>query len=806
MKMVTNLALSSIKKDKTRSILVTISIFMTTVLLAVIATVGLSLMEANKQNSGIWYGSYFGTYKNMTEEQVSKMQQRSEFTDIGKMEVFGMVDSKKDLYLAWADRMCMEMNHMDRNLEEGSYPAEESEIAGQRSFFRELGYDDPQIGDRITVPYRTDLNSLFEPEEFVISGFLKEPEIEAVSGTAYISDAYYMKRIPEQSRNYKVYFRMDESIGLTTDNVEDTIKELAGKLGIKEKYADDNYMYLMAKLDPGVETITICAVVGFMVICFAVIVIYNIFQVGIVQKVQEYGKLKAIGSTKKQLRQMVLREGMFLTAIGVPAGLLAGYGLAAAIFYWMLGLMAAPGEEIKGSPVFSLPLLFIVAALAVITVWIALKKPMKIVSSISPVEAMRYQESGKRRKGIRRGRKTLSVAGMTMANLSGHKRRTAATIFSMGLSCILFVVIANVLGNMDMEYAARRNVPHGQFQISLDYSRGDKAYPENNLDRILADNPLNQELLEKIAGLEGVTEVGTGYILCAEDKDKQDGGMITIQVLDREDFEKEASSGTASEMPGYDQISKQNGVIYGWINFMEDSGYAIGQKLNLSVFDGTKTAEWTPELVGAFGSSNADLVMTKDTFDALGLGESAIGSIWADCAKSDTETVRTAINGALAGTGHVRMASYADMQKSFESSIQIMKYGGYVFCAIIGFISFMNMANTMITSIITRKQEFGILQAVGMTNRQLNRSLQIEGIFFSAGPVLVAMLLGVPLGYAGFLYCKANGIIGINVYHFPAAELGLMVVALAALQLGLSFLLSRNVKKESLVERIRYHE
>lgn len=806
MKMVTKLARSSIKKDKTRSILVTISIFMTTMLLTVIATLGLSFVAANKQNAGLWYGSYYGTYKNVTEEQAVKMQQRSEFTDIGKMDIFGMVDSEKALYLAWADHMCMEMNNMDQNLEEGSYPAEGNEITGRRSFFRELGYESPKIGDRVTVSYRTDLNSLFEPEEFVISGFLKEPEIEASSATAYISDAYYQKRIPEQSRNYKVYFRMQESNDLTTDNAEAAIKELAGILGLEERYADDNFMYLMAKLDPGIETISVCAVVGLMVICFAVIVIYNIFQVGIVQKVQEYGKLKAIGATRKQMRQTVLREGMLLTAIGVPAGILAGYGLAAAIFYWMISLMAVPGEKIKGAPLFSPPLLFIVAALAVITVWIALKKPMRIVASISPIEAMRYQESGKHGKGIRRGRKNLSVAGMTMANLSGHKRRTAATIFSMGLSCILFVVIANVLGNMDMEYAARGSVPHGQFEISLDYSRGDTAYPENNLDHILADNPLNQELIEKINGLEGVTDVGTGYLLYAENKEKQDGGMIAVQVLDREDFEKEADSGTGSEIPDYDQVSKQNGVIYGWINVMEENGYAIGQKLNLDVFDGEKTAEWKPELLGTFGSVNGDMVMTKDTFDALGFGKSAVSSIWVDCAKADTETVRTAINEVLAGMEHIRVISYADMLRSFESSIQITKYGGYAICAMIGFISFMNMANTMITSIVTRKQEFGILQAVGMTNRQLNRSLQIEGIFFSAGPVLVAMLLGVPLGYAGFKYCKANGFIGMDVYHFPAMELGLMVVALAALQLGLSFLLSRNVKKESLVERIRYHE
>ena len=42
-----------------------------------------------------------------------------------------------------------------------------------------------------------------------------------------------------------------------------------------------------------------CVVVALIVVFFAVMVIYNIFQVGLIQKIQEYGKIKALGATKK---------------------------------------------------------------------------------------------------------------------------------------------------------------------------------------------------------------------------------------------------------------------------------------------------------------------------------------------------------------------------------------------------------------------------------------------------------------------------------------------------------------------------
>ena len=43
----------------------------------------------------------------------------------------------------------------------------------------------------------------------------------------------------------------------------------------------------------------------------------------------------------------------------------------------------------------------------------------------------------------------------------------------------------------------------------------------------------------------------------------------------------------------------------------------------------------------------------------------------------------------------------------------------------------------------------------------------------------------------------------MNVYHFPWVEILLMTAVLVLMQLGLSWLLSRNLSRESLVERIR---
>ena len=108
------------------------------------------------------------------------------------------------------------------------------------------------------------------------------------------------------------------------------------------------------------------------------------------------------------------------------------------------------------------------------------------------------------------------------------------------------------------------------------------------------------------------------------------------------------------------------------------------------------------------------------------------------------------------------MDTYHAQLQSAEFASSMMKLGCYLFMAIVGLIGFMNMANTIIMNITTKKQEYGILQAVGMTNKQLNLCLQLQGMMFTVGTICVALIIGLPLGYALFFYAKHNGIFGMK--------------------------------------------
>lgn len=103
------------------------------------------------------------------------------------------------------------------------------------------------------------------------------------------------------------------------------------------------------------------------------------------------------------------------------------------------------------------------------------------------------------------------------------------------------------------------------------------------------------------------------------------------------------------------------------------------------------------------------------------------------------------LNTLISNTSHIKMDTYHAQLQYAEYTSRMMKLGCYLFMAIVGLIGFMNLANTMIINITTKKQEYGVLQAVGMTNKQLNLSLQIQGLILRLAPSASHLLPVCPL-------------------------------------------------------------
>ena len=812
MKTISRIAYSNDKKNRTRSILIMMSICLTTMLLVIISTVGNGMIRLQKSQAAGSYGSNYGLFVSADGSQLKEVNRRAEIDATGTMCTEGIIKGNEKGGFVCMDETARKMlpYNKEYELKEGKYPGGMQEIAAGRAFFSEMGYDDVKIGDTVTLDYRAGMQSEYKPEEFVVSGILYDRDeytIEA-SYVAFGSQEFYDEHVAENDRQYNIYFTLNDSANVSMNNIDSVIKQIAAACGIEEKNVIVNDLYLQWVLQPSYETIAVCGVLILAIVLFSVVVIYNIFQVGIANKIQEYGKIKALGATKKQMKQLIFREGIFLTFFSIPVGLLFGFLIAKCGFNWLVeqGNLVSPrtgsmGVQNQQVPLFSLPVMLLCIFVSFLTVALALRKPMKIVSRISPIEATRYLENAEtQKKGKRNGRKNVTVFSMAMANVTGNPKRTIGTILTMGFSCVLFVIISNYVGNIDTEHEARLSVNHGQFELQLDYSAEyDERYPENNLDTILTDDPLNDSLIEEIKSIPGVTDVMTREIVSVN----LNGTRFPADIVSKNDFDFMRQDGDIGSMD-YDQAVKNGDIFFGWSTWMEQDGYAPGESIAFDFENGSGTYTYQGKIAGSFVSADTYLVIPEGVYRSMNPRGTAYGYLWVDCDKKDVASVEQSLNTLISNTSHIKMDTYHAQLQSAEFASSMMKLGCYLFMAIVGLIGFMNMANTMIMNITTKKQEYGVLQAVGMTNKQLNLCLQLQGLIFTVGTICVALIIGLPLGYALFSYAKHNGIFGMNIYHVPIVPIFIMIFLVGLLQIVLSCVLSSNLKKETLVERIRY--
>ena len=222
-----------------------LSIFLTTVLLSAIATFGYGQIRFQSVNAEEFYGSYYGTYVSVTGEQIAEMQKRSEFDRIGRTAVIGEIENTRKISMIWMDEETVRLSNMGKQLQEGTFPQQENEIAGQESMFERLGYPNAKPGDTVTIPFRRNIQEKYQEKDFTISGIMKptQAEQENQSYTAYVSKACYEELYGPQERVYNIYFTLSDTVSVNSSDLEATIKELAQACGINPEYAAVNGYY-----------------------------------------------------------------------------------------------------------------------------------------------------------------------------------------------------------------------------------------------------------------------------------------------------------------------------------------------------------------------------------------------------------------------------------------------------------------------------------------------------------------------------------------------------------------------------------
>ena len=603
-----------------------------------------------------------------------------------------------------------------------------------------------------------------------------------------------------------------------TDEIEDRIKNAAEQFGIPESEININTDYLLANyVDPAM--VPSIVLIMLIVMLAGAITIYSIYYVSMNQRIREFGRMKAIGATKRQIRQIVLREGLCIAAFAVPAGLLIGTFVSREVIEWLLKFtdseameaFAETAREVLADGEVNLCcwwVYLLAAAVTVCTVYFSLARPMHMAAKVSEVEAMRMQTAGKNRRSRRKGYEFLSIGRLTLRNLTENKKKSAVTIVSMAATGVFLMVVATVLSCADPRESADSSLV-GQYEILPDIEEYNKEHPERKWSEIQKDNPLNETLRQQIEALPGVERVDVFSSLRVDgDVFSEEEGNALNGIP--QEYAKELEKGVTEGKVTYEELKTGDKVLIDEAIKYWHPELKVGDKLNLRIQDGGRTFNKEVEIaaIGDYrnGLTNFDyLIMAKEAVDRLSeYNSSRYFHVIAD--KDYDQTLEKKLQDIINASGRMSMRTWKAEYEQWRTALATTRGASYAFLGILAAISVMNLINTMINSVHVRRKELGMMQAIGMSDSQLMKMLQLEGLFYTAGTLAISVGLGSLAGYPVFLYAKKHGMFNISAYHYPAAAAIVVSIVLLVLQIALAAGISRSVRKNSLIERIRFSE
>jgi len=791
LKMITQMSKQSLKSGRMRNIFVMITIVLASALLTAI------LMFAMGQNQQVRnelsHRQQVGYY-NLTDEQVEtlKNDERIAYQIQVKTGTLSEMDGF-DIMPYYVSELSDKIQIGE--LESGRLPETENEIAVQAAMLEKMGIE-PVPANRVTFTFY-DGNT----EEFVVSGILKG-EDTAKQFSVFFSKGYAENGSQLKNMPYEVYARLYGAAAMNADDCREAMYLIGSDAGIERKYISPSKMF-MESLSVNTQNVLIYGLVGAVILLACILVIYGVFYLSVIGKIHQFGQLRTIGMTRKQMKKLVSKEGCRLFLYASPIGILTG---------------AAAGYFIIPSG-FSIINTLLIAVCVFVTVYIitmiSVHKPARLAAAVSPVEAMRYTAQDDMKKTAnKKMRRSLTPFGLGIMNFSKNRKKAVITLASLAFGGVLFMTAATYMSSFDKENYARQGI-WKEAEFHIQYSPSAVSLNENGMSGMQADSPLNSELIQRITvlyGVKKVTEIKNFGVLFDYPKNDEYNNNDEICPLTEEET-KEIGKYLADGNADYDKLmggdyilaagNNNAAEIYGW-------EFTVGDKIILHYYDGSKMAEKEVTILGVL---NDEYVLDHNGLNGWFLMPEQAVLKWLsyDSLNSDLlvsteadkeDEVGEALEQMIAEKSELDMETLADRRVMYEQNTN-QQFGTISGLAIfIMMFSILSMMNTLISNIVTRKQELAMLESVGMSKSQIRKMLLGESLLLVIAAVGVTMTAGTLCGYA---LCKA--LYGMGAFYmafqFPVVFALAYAGVLIAVPLIITLVSMKSFSKEALVERLR---
>ncbi|MEK4995136.1 ABC transporter permease [Paenibacillus sp. FSL H7-0918] len=837
-KTIATLAKKSLKANRARNFTIICAIVLTTLLITSVFTLALSINKSMQRAQMQTTGSdYHGSFKYLNPAELEKLKNQPSIKEYG---VFLKVG---DISTSLFKNHRVEVLRIDENYAKhgfinfiaGGLPSQENEIVLNTWALDLLGAKH-ELGQ--TVKLDIDIGEKVISQDFKLSGYYETDQNLAMSGLAFVSEAFTQKNIshidPDISEATGSYVNT-AGLGVMFNNsynIEQKVQKILTDTGLDVPYGV-NPAYTSVSLSDNLLNIIPYAVVILITMLSGYLLIYNIFFISVVRDVKFYGLLKTIGTTPRQLKKIISIQARSLYLVALPFGLGFGY---------LLGLLILPmaSSFLNGSTdnVYSAsPWIFIgAAAFSFMTVWIAASKPGRMASRTSPVEAVKFagvSSGGKR--NAKKSKHGAKLHNMAFSNLFRSKKKLILMLSSLSLSIILFSTIFTVISSLDVNKYLRAFISgdfvvQNEVLVSITGPRDGDPY---KLSEEFANN------LSKIDGVETVDKVYHRYVpspvddavrAILEPMAAADPHPYLLSTLEKVGMVYNHLYGLD---PGwYDLVDKD--IIEGEFNRQKFASgkYAVISEAMFIEEDSYRTYYHPGDTVTFEKSGKSYEVMAVVKHDAVyaattksysmlgyniflpaselqkempkGTDPANIVSATLHVDPTKLDQVEQVVKALTDSTDELTLKSREDYKDELGGFIRIFQTVGYGLSLVIALIGVLNYINTVLTGVVSRRNELAMLESIGMTKKQLKLMLILEGFYTVLLTVLITSTLGVLLTYN--LSKSITDNMAFMVFQMSWLPFILTVPILLILAYTVTLRAYKTLSQASIVERLREAE
>lgn len=869
MNLLNKLTIKNLKLNKKRTVVTIIGIMLSVALITAVASMYASGIKSLIDYETKLKGNFHTVFYNVPVSDMDKFENNRniETLNITKGIGYAKVDSKnEDKPYAYIKGFTKEsLNNLSIRLVSGRLPENDNEIVIP-THLKTNGRLNLKVNDTITLEvgkridstgYELDQNNPYQKSDsdgsgeslietktktYKIVGIIERPatNIENYTAPGYTFITYM--------DNNKISGNVDVYARFTKDGTKSWYETIANILGVdpvlfkkvynqESGYSDKDIEKLSEQMENAylidvnkylidLETnpissssisglgIVVSIVIGIIVFT-SVFCIKNSFDISITEKIKQYGMLRSVGATKKQIKRNVFYEATILGLIGIPLGILLGY-LASYILiiisnYYLSDMIQA---SFKLEFAFSIIAVLIAILLGIVTIYFSAFRSAKRASKVSPIDSIRNSANIKiNPKKIKSPKFIKKIFGMggeiAFKNLKRNKKKYRTTVISIVVSVFVFIALSGFMGLAFQQVDNELKV--SDFNISLNAKISDKDDYNKFVETVKLDNIENYTLLR----YSEMSFIGTHYSKEYLDflniqQNEQDEEYITVYAIGEQQYKKYIKSLGLN----YDDIKDKAILLDKEYQVKADESnktskkyirmfdFNVGDIIDSTITSTNKNVKievgYLTEIkpFGLKNMSSRYIVVSDEMFDNIAESK-GLDILYKS---NNANKLQDDIEDYLKGEEYYRINNKDEDVKQMSNLFTLVGIFLYGFIIVISLIGITNIFNTITTNMELRKQEFAMLKSVGMTTKEFNRMIRLESLFMG----VKSLFFGIPIGIA----------LSYIIYHFLSEESGIpyklpivaIIISIAVVFILISLIMKYSmskINKQNTIETIR---